>query len=52
MRYGLTMKSVAIILKWWSEANSEEPNCNVGMWMGLYAMLGVLGTVGIFVAAW
>ncbi|KIX01229.1 uncharacterized protein Z518_08954 [Rhinocladiella mackenziei CBS 650.93] len=42
----------SIILKWWSEANSEEPNRDAGMWMGLYAMLGVLGTLGVFVAAW
>ncbi|KAI1310106.1 ABC transporter [Xylaria venustula] len=41
-----------VILKWWSEANATEPNQDVGMWLGIYALLGVLGTLGAGVAAW
>ncbi|KIW14386.1 hypothetical protein PV08_07168 [Exophiala spinifera] len=41
-----------VLLKWWSEANEKQPNHDVGLWMGLYAMLAMLGTLGIFVSAW
>jgi len=41
-----------VLLKWWSEANEKQPNHDVGLWMGLYAMLAMLGTLGIFGSAW
>lgn len=44
--------SPVVVLKWWSEANEQRPNRDAGMWMGIYAILGVLGIVGIFVSAW
>lgn len=55
IRFSTTVKltdRLAVIIKWWSEANAVEPNQQLGMWIGLYAMLGVLGTVGAAVAAW
>ena len=51
MGCGLTSVT-AIILKWWSEENSKEPNSHVGLWMSLYALLGVVGTLSAFVAGW
>jgi len=42
----------AVWVMWWSEANAEKLNKNVGMYIGVYAMLGVLGTVGVSGAAW
>ncbi|KAF9878698.1 ABC multidrug transporter [Colletotrichum karsti] len=39
-------------VKWWSESNSAKANQSVGYYMGIYAMLGVLGTIGASLAAW
>ncbi|GKT41790.1 ABC transporter atnG [Colletotrichum spaethianum] len=39
-------------VKWWSEANTAAPNKSVGYYMGIYAMFGVLGTLGASLAAW
>ncbi|KAI1387325.1 uncharacterized protein F4822DRAFT_430081 [Hypoxylon trugodes] len=41
-----------IIVDWWSEANAIEPNKDVGLYMGIYAMIGVLGVIGACGAAW
>ncbi|KAI0886932.1 ABC transporter [Annulohypoxylon maeteangense] len=41
-----------VVVNWWSEANAIEPNKDVGLYMGIYAMLGVLGVIGASVAAW
>ena len=41
-----------IWLKWWSEANTLQPNYHVGMYMGVYAMLCVLGSLCACMAAW
>ncbi|KAK4863967.1 hypothetical protein LT330_010322 [Penicillium expansum] len=30
-------------LKWWIEASQEDPNLHFGMWIGVYALFGVLG---------
>jgi ATP-binding cassette, subfamily C (CFTR/MRP), member 1 len=42
----------AVWLKWWAETNTVEPNRNVGMYLGVFSMLGVLGSAFISVAAW
>ncbi|KZL84689.1 abc transporter [Colletotrichum incanum] len=39
-------------VKWWSEANTAVPNMSVGYYMGIYAVFGVLGTLGASLAAW
>ncbi|KAF2725176.1 P-loop containing nucleoside triphosphate hydrolase protein [Polychaeton citri CBS 116435] len=39
-------------IKWWSETNEKHANQNVGMYIAVYAMLGVVATVGACLAAW
>ncbi|KAJ0162521.1 Canalicular multispecific organic anion transporter 2 [Colletotrichum tanaceti] len=39
-------------VKWWSEANSVKANASVGYYLGIYALFGVLGTLGASLAAW
>lgn len=41
---------LAVWLDWWSAANEEEPNKNVGMYMGVYTALCVSGIIMIAVA--
>jgi len=41
----------AIWVSWWSEANVAYPNYRVGMYMGVYAMLGLFGTAAACIAA-
>ncbi|OGM47940.1 hypothetical protein ABOM_002790 [Aspergillus bombycis] len=41
-----------IWVSWWSEANETHPNEKVGMYMGVYATMGVLGTLAACLAAW
>ncbi|GJN80117.1 hypothetical protein PLIIFM63780_003641 [Purpureocillium lilacinum] len=38
----------AIWIKWWSAANAEQPNQNVGMYLGVYAILGIAGSMTVF----
>ncbi|KAI8231960.1 ABC transporter [Colletotrichum sp. SAR 10_86] len=39
-------------IKWWSESNSSNANQDVGYFMGIYALFGVLGTLSSSIAAW
>ncbi|WDK11393.1 ABC transporter [Colletotrichum graminicola] len=39
-------------VKWWSEANTAAANKNIGYYMGVYALFGVLGTLAASLAAW
>ncbi|KAJ0328741.1 hypothetical protein COL922a_013065 [Colletotrichum nupharicola] len=39
-------------VKWWSEANAAKANTSVGYYLGMYAVFGVLGTLGASLAAW
>ncbi|KAM0240790.1 hypothetical protein ACHAP5_007825 [Fusarium lateritium] len=41
-----------IWLKWWAEANARQPNQNVGMYMGVFAAVGVLGVLVTGLACW
>jgi ATP-binding cassette, subfamily C (CFTR/MRP), member 1 len=34
--------SIAPWLNWWTDANQENPNANLGKWMGVYAAFGIL----------
>lgn len=43
--------SQAIWMKWWSKANTIQANRDIGFYMGIYALLGVLGTIGAASAA-
>ncbi|KAK1624485.1 ABC transporter [Colletotrichum phormii] len=39
-------------IKWWSEPNTSAPKKSVGYYLGIYVMIGTLGTVGASLAAW
>ncbi|PTB72853.1 P-loop containing nucleoside triphosphate hydrolase protein [Trichoderma longibrachiatum ATCC 18648] len=39
-------------MKWWSAANATEPDKDIWMYLGVYASLGVLGTLSGCVCAW
>ncbi|EXF85940.1 5'-nucleotidase [Colletotrichum fioriniae PJ7] len=39
-------------IKWWSDSNTAAPNTSVGYYLGIYVMIGILGTVGASLAAW
>ncbi|KAH6604280.1 hypothetical protein Trco_007726 [Trichoderma cornu-damae] len=39
-------------MKWWSAANASEPNKDVWMYLGVYALLGILGTLSGATCAW
>ncbi|KAF5671237.1 ABC transporter [Fusarium heterosporum] len=42
----------AIWLKWWAEANAKQPNQNVGMYMGVFAAVGISGVLVTGFACW
>ncbi|KAK0615177.1 ABC transporter [Bombardia bombarda] len=42
----------AVWVKWWSDTNTAEPNKDVGMYIGVYTMFGVLATLGATAACW
>ncbi|KAK4073442.1 uncharacterized protein Triagg1_5268 [Trichoderma aggressivum f. europaeum] len=39
-------------MKWWSAANDSEPDKDIWMYFGIYALLGILGTLSGCVCAW
>ncbi|KAI1339794.1 ABC transporter [Xylariaceae sp. FL0016] len=41
-----------IWLKWWSEANVKHPNQNVGMYLGVYVLIQLIGAGALSVALW
>ncbi|KAI8175262.1 ABC transporter atnG [Colletotrichum sp. SAR 10_66] len=41
-----------IWLKWWTEANEQRPNQDLGKWVGVYAALGVGSIVSFFISMW
>ncbi len=41
-----------IWLGWWSTANAQNPNSNLGYWLGIYALLGVAGLISLIVSCW
>lgn len=41
-----------IWLAWWAEANAKKPNQNLGYWLGIYAMLGVVGLTSLVISCW
>ncbi|KAJ0345222.1 hypothetical protein KNSL1_008611 [Colletotrichum chrysophilum] len=41
-----------IWLKWWTEANEQRPNQDLGKWVGVYAALGVGSIVSFFISIW
>ncbi|KAJ5678957.1 P-loop containing nucleoside triphosphate hydrolase protein [Penicillium macrosclerotiorum] len=41
-----------IWLQWWTRANEEQPNENVGYWLGGYGALGLLTLLAAFLSEW
>ena len=39
-------------LGWWATANAEDPNQQLGYYLGIYAMLGVMGLVSLIISCW
>ena len=39
-------------LGWWATANAEHPNERLGYYLGIYAMLGVMGLVSLIISCW
>ena len=39
-------------LGWWADANAQSPNQKLGYYLGIYAMLGVMGLVSLIVSCW
>lgn len=39
-------------LNWWSAANEVEPNANVGMYMGVFATLSIIGVIAVSLGCW
>ncbi|KAJ4858374.1 ABC transporter domain-containing protein [Trichoderma breve] len=39
-------------MKWWSAANASEPDKDIWMYLGIYALLGILGTLSGCICAW
>ncbi|KAL2132691.1 hypothetical protein VTI74DRAFT_3471 [Chaetomium olivicolor] len=39
-------------VQWWAAYNEDDPNGNLGYWLGIYAMLGGVGIVCLFISCW
>lgn len=44
--------AIAIWVQWWASYNESDPNGKLGYWLGVYAMLGGIGIVCLFVSCW
>jgi ATP-binding cassette, subfamily C (CFTR/MRP), member 1 len=44
--------STAIWVQWWAAYNEDDPNGNLGYWLGIYAMLGGVSIVCLFISCW
>lgn len=41
-----------IWLGWWADANAQRPNQKLGYYLGIYAMLGVMGLISLIISCW
>ena len=41
-----------IWLGWWANANAQRPNQRLGYYLGIYAVLGVMGLVSLIISCW
>lgn len=39
-------------LGWWAAANAQRPNQKLGYYLGIYAMLGVMGLISLIISCW
>ena len=42
----------AVWVQWWAASNESEPNARLGYWLGIYAMLGGVAIVCLFLSCW
>ena len=50
--YAFSWTFPTVWVQWWSNANTTEPNANLGYWLGIYALLGVGAIVSLVVCVW
>ncbi|KAK9787197.1 hypothetical protein SCARD494_10727 [Seiridium cardinale] len=50
MLFGYCREFPTVWLKWWTEANAESPNSRIGVYLGIYILLGLSG-LGLMIAA-
>ena len=50
--YVFSISFPQIWLGWWADANAEKPNQRLGYYLGVYALLGVLGLASLVVSCW
>ncbi|KAJ5728595.1 multidrug resistance-associated protein [Penicillium malachiteum] len=48
----LTTNIPTLWVDWWSAANEKHPNQQIGMYLGVYAMLSVVAVVSLTIASW
>ncbi|GKZ18134.1 hypothetical protein AbraCBS73388_000293 [Aspergillus brasiliensis] len=46
------VKAIGIWVKWWASSNEAEPGKHTGYYIGIYAMLGVIGMLCLMVGCW
>ncbi|PWY81946.1 P-loop containing nucleoside triphosphate hydrolase protein [Aspergillus heteromorphus CBS 117.55] len=42
----------SIWVQWWADSDQAEPGKRTGYYLGIYAMLGVLGMLGLMIGTW
>lgn len=50
--FSLLITVLAVWMKWWSDANNAEPNKDVWMYLGIYVLFAVVGTLSGCICAW
>lgn len=40
----------ALWLNWWVQANQKQPNSDLGTWLGVYAVIGILAVVFLLIS--
>lgn len=43
---------LAVWVQWWAADNERRPNDRLGYWLGIYAMLGGVAIVCLFIGCW
>ncbi|KAK4247619.1 ABC transporter [Corynascus novoguineensis] len=50
--FAFSLSFPTIWVEWWAAYNEDDPNGNLGYWLGIYAMLGGVAIVCLFVSCW
>jgi ATP-binding cassette, subfamily C (CFTR/MRP), member 1 len=48
----LETTEIALWLNVWTSANEEDPDANVGYYVGIYVLFGILNVVFMFAEFW